>query len=183
MIPFSPLRSQRLPEGIDGLILGGGYPELHCRRLSENHGLLNDIREFGMSGKPIYAECGGFMFLMREIADLEGRVFPMVGIFPMKARMDHSLKALGYREILTLEKSILGPKGTKIRGHEFHYSHMQNIEKDLKCIYSLTDRKTVSRHREGFVRKNTLGSYVHLHWGSNPETANHFADYCRRLST
>lgn len=180
LIPFSPLRSKRLPQGVNGLILGGGYPELHCRSLSENRALLNAVYEFGMSGKPIYAECGGFMFLMKEIEDLDGRVFPMVGFFSMKARMLHRLKTLGYREILTLEESILGPVNTVIRGHEFHYSHMQHIETNMKCIYKLTDRKAVFREKEGFTQKNVLGSYVHLHWGSNPEAARNFVDYCRQ---
>ena len=180
LIPFSPLRSKRLPEGIAGLILGGGYPELHCRTLSENRCLLDAVHEFGMSGKPIYAECGGFMFLMKEIEDLDGQLFPMVGLFSVKARMMHRLKALGYREILTLKDSILGPVNTVIRGHEFHYSHAQNIAANMKCIYKLTDRKAVSREKEGFTRKNVLGSYVHLHWGSNPEVARNFVDYCHQ---
>lgn len=179
LIPFSPLRSRHLPQGIEGLILGGGYPELHCRALSENHDLLNAIREFGMSGRPVYAECGGFMFLMKEIQDLNGQTFPMVGIFPMRAKMEHRLKVLGYREITTLKESVLGPKGTRVRGHEFHYSHMQNIEPDLKCIYCMTDRKAVAHGKEGLTRKNVLGSYVHLHWGSNPEVAGNFVYCCR----
>ncbi len=180
LVPFSPMRSKNLPEGIHGLYLGGGYPELHCRSLAENRPLLNAIRDFGMDGKPIYAECGGFMFLMREIEDLEGRVFPMVGLFPMRAKMDPRLKSLGYREVETLDESLLGPGGIRIRGHEFHYSHMEDVAPGRRCIYRLTDRKAVSADREGFVRKHVLGSYVHLHWGSNPGVADHFVDYCRR---
>jgi cobyrinic acid a,c-diamide synthase len=180
LIPFSPIRSKSLPEGIHGLYLGGGYPELHCRALAENRQLLNAIRDVGMDGKPIYAECGGYMFLMREIADLDGEVFSMVGLFPMRAKMDHRLKSLGYREIETLENSILGPGGIRVRGHEFHYSHMQNVAAGQRCIYRLRDRKAVSGNREGFVQKRVLGSYVHLHWGSNPEVANNFVDCCRQ---
>jgi cobyrinic acid a,c-diamide synthase len=180
MIPFSPMGSKSLPEGIHGLYLGGGYPELHCRALSENRQLLDAIRDFGMSGKPIYAECGGFMFLMGEISDLDGEVFPMVGLFPMKARMEHRLRSLGYREIETLEESLLGPVGVKVRGHEFHYSHMRNMAPDQRCIYRLTDRKAVTGNREGFIRKRVLGSYVHLHWGSNPEVADNFVNCCRQ---
>ncbi|EFK09436.1 cobyrinic acid a,c-diamide synthase [delta proteobacterium NaphS2] len=180
LVPFSPMRSKSLPEEIHGLYLGGGYPELNCRVLAENRSLLKAIRDFGMDGRPIYAECGGFMFLMREIEDLEGRVFPMVGLFPMRAKMDHRLKSLGYREIETLAESILGPAGIRVRGHEFHYSHMQNVAADQACIYRLRDRKAVSGNREGFVQKRVLGSYVHLHWGSNPEAAHNFATYCRQ---
>lgn len=179
LIPFSPLDSKTLPEGIDGLILGGGYPELNCRALSENRHMLNAIREFGLRGKPIYAECGGFMYLTKEIEDLDGEVFPMVGLFSMKAKMEHRLRSLGYREVEILEESILGPAGLRVRGHEFHYSHMQNVAAGQRCIYRLTDRKAASGTREGFVRKRILGSYVHLHWGSNPHAANNFVNCCR----
>ena len=179
-IPFSPIRSKRLPEGIKGLILGGGYPELHCQTLSENCTLLADIKEFGLGGGPVYAECGGFMFLMKEIRDLDGHTYPMAGIFPMSAHMEDRLKALGYREIITRMESILGPEGTKVRGHEFHYSRMQNMDTDFKCIYDMRDRKAISHGKEGFTRQSILGSYVHLHWGSNPSVAGNFVDFCRR---
>ena len=180
LIAFSPLRSKHLPDDIKGLILGGGYPELHCQTLSGNKDLVAEIREFGLSGKPIYAECGGFMFLTEEIRDLDGQAFPMVGIFPMRAKMEHRLKALGYREVVTIKDSILGPEGTKVRGHEFHYSQIQSVDPDSECIYTMMDRKAVLHDKEGFVKKSALGSYVHLHWGSNPEVAKNFVDYCRR---
>ena len=181
LIPFSPLHARRLPDGIKGIILGGGYPELHCEVLSQNRELLAEIREFGLSGMPIYAECGGFMFLSREIRDLEGQAFPMVGIFPMKAKMEHRLKALGYREVITRKKSILGPADTKVRGHEFHYSRIQDMESGFECIYEMTDRKAVSSAKEGFVQNRVLGSYVHLHWGSNPAVATSLVESCRRF--
>ena len=180
LIAFSPLRSKHLPDDIKGLILGGGYPELHCQTLSGNKDLVAEIREFGLSGKPIYAECGGFMFLTEEIRDLDGQAFPMVGIFPMRAKMEHRLKALGYREVVTIKDSILGPEGTKVRGHVFHYPQIQSVDPDSECIYTMMDRKAVLHDKEGFVQKKVLGSYVHLHWGSNPEVAKNFVDYCRR---
>ena len=180
LVPFSPLRSKHLPDRLNGLILGGGYPELHTQALSENRTLLAEVREFGLSGGPVYAECGGFMFLGREICDLEGHTFPMAGIFPMAVQMEKRLKALGYREITTRKESILGPSGTRIRGHEFHYSRIEDMKTHTEKIYSVTDRKLLQNGDEGFVRKRVLGSYVHLHWGSNPEVAQHFVNYCRR---
>jgi len=180
LVPFSPLRTKCLPEGIKGLILGGGYPELHCEALSDNRELLAEIREFGLSGRPIYAECGGFMVLMKEIQALKGRTFPMVGIFPMKAKMDSRLKALGYRSIITQKESILGPENTMVRGHEFHYSMIKGTEFDVECLYEMRDRKADSTGKEGFVRNRVLGSYVHLHWGSNSKVAKDFVAYCRR---
>lgn len=180
LIPFSPLRSKRLPEEIKGLYFGGGYPELHCRELSENRELLDAIKAFGSRGGPIYAECGGFMFLMKGILDLDGHAYPMVGIFPMWAQMEKRLNTLGYREITTQKSSILGPAGTKVRGHEFHYSKIRDADTISDSIYSISDRQSVPGHDEGFIEKNVLGSYVHLHWGSNPRVARNFVEYCRR---
>ena len=181
LIPFSPLHSRHLPEGINGLILGGGYPELHCKVLSRNHNLLDEIRMFGLSGSPIYAECGGLMSLMKEIHDLKGEAYPMAGIFDMTAQMEKRLNALGYREVITRKESILGPCGTKVKGHEFHYSRISNTGSPVECIYSMNDRNLHFNKDEGFFKNRVLGSYVHLHWGSNPEVANCFVDYCCRF--
>lgn len=179
LIPFSPIHEKKLPEGIAGLIFGGGYPELHCKALSENRPLLKEIKDYGLNGGPIYGECGGFMFLMNEIRDLKGERYPMVGLFPMASVMEQRLKSLGYREIVTREPSLLGPVGTRIRGHEFHYSNVIEMGPATTPIYTMTDRKASSKGEEGFMKKNVLGSYVHLHWGSNPEVAEHFVDFCR----
>ena len=179
LIPFSPLHDKQLPEDIEGLIFGGGYPELHCKALAENRPMIKAIKTFGLNGGPIYGECGGFMFLMTEIRDLEGEAYPMVGLFPMIAVMERRLKSLGYREVVTKQRSVLGPRGTKIRGHEFHYSHVIEMEPPISYIYAMTDRKSASKGGEGFLKKNVLGSYVHFHWGSNPKVAEHFVDFCR----
>ncbi|MEW6666144.1 MAG: cobyrinate a,c-diamide synthase [Thermodesulfobacteriota bacterium] len=180
LLPFSPLHSPKLPDNIHGLILGGGYPEMHAKVLSENREMLASIRTFALGGKPVYAECGGFMYLMEKITDLEGKSYPMAGIFPMSARMEPRLYSLGYREIVTTKDSVLGPAGTRIRGHEFHYSRMEKADGSTPRIYTMTDREGADHDAEGFLRESVLGSYVHLHWGSNPETARHFVEYCTK---
>ncbi|MBW2016832.1 MAG: cobyrinate a,c-diamide synthase [Deltaproteobacteria bacterium] len=179
LVPFSPLRSEHLPEDLDGLILGGGYPELHCEALCSNRTLMNEIRDFALDGGPVYAECGGFMYLMREIRDLEGRSFPMAGVFPVSACMERRLSALGYREIITGKESLLGPPGTRARGHEFHYSRIVGEDGLPERIYSVRGRKSFLKAQEGYSIRRVLGSYIHLHWGSNPEVAGHIVDYCR----
>jgi cobyrinic acid a,c-diamide synthase len=120
------------------------------------------------------------MFLMEEISDLEGQGYPMTGIFPLAAQMENRLHALGYREVVTLGTSILGPPGTRIRGHEFHYSRIRDRGILPASIYAMTDRKAASGGDGGFLRERTLGSYVHFHWGSHLGVAGHFVDYCRR---
>jgi len=205
LVFFSPLRSDRLPRGIQGLILGGGYPELHCEALCRKRGLLEEVRDFALGGGPVYGECGGFMVLMEELTDLAGRSFPMAGVFPLRARMEKRLCALGYREVETLEESPLGPAGTLVRGHEFHYSRIvgeegaegkekksmttkstkeheghEEREKSVRCIYSVSSRRGGGAAVEGYVRERTLGSYIHLHWGSNLEVPARFVRACRQ---
>ncbi|MFW6415520.1 MAG: cobyrinate a,c-diamide synthase, partial [Thermodesulfobacteriota bacterium] len=109
---FSPLRDAALPEDISGIYLGGGYPELNAKRLSENTELKTQILDFADRDNPIYAECGGFMYLMQELEDVDANKFPMVGIFDLRARMENRFRALGYREIQIARDSILGSKDT-----------------------------------------------------------------------
>lgn len=179
IIFFSPLDDRELPESIDGLYLPGGYPELYAERLSLNASMRSAIRNFSFSGKPVYGECGGFMFLAKDITTDAG-TYPMCGVFDLHCTMDKRHRALGYREVVTTEDSILGLAGMKARGHEFHYSH---VEEDSACgaLYSVTDRKGNKTSTSGYVMRNTVGSYVHLHFASQPELAGAIVEAC--LST
>ena len=179
IIFFSPLDDRELPESVDGLYLPGGYPELYAERLSLNASMRSAIRNFSFSGKPVYGECGGFMFLAKDITTDAG-TYPMCGVFDLHCTMDKRHRALGYREVVTTEDSILGLAGMKARGHEFHYSH---VEEDSACgaLYSVTDRKGNKTSTSGYVMRNTVGSYVHLHFASQPELAGAIVEAC--LST
>ncbi|WP_243368721.1 cobyrinate a,c-diamide synthase [Fundidesulfovibrio soli] len=189
IVPFSPLEDATLPPGLDGLYLPGGYPELHAAKLSGNGSMLASIRAFCASGKPVYAECGGFMVLMEAVEAVEngeGRSWPMCGVFPCRAVMGERFAALGYREAVFLGDTPLGPAGTRARGHEFHYSRLAGgtpapatapgaAPGAARGAYALSGRKGAIEGPEGFVSGNTLGSYVHLHFASNPELAPAFA--------
>jgi len=181
LVFFSPLAHARLPQEIDGLYLPGGYPELHARALSENYGMLGDLHDFCLSGRPVYAECGGFMALMESIEDKEGRIWPMAGVFPCKARMGERFAALGYREVRFTGTTPLGPATTAVRGHEFHYSHLVSVP-DVPAVYDLKGRAGRLEVPEGFLRGNTLGSYVHLHFASNPAVAANFVEAMTKAS-
>ncbi|MDO3377519.1 cobyrinate a,c-diamide synthase [Geoalkalibacter halelectricus] len=172
LVFFSPLRDPHLPEQIDGLYLGGGYPELHAQTLAANTSLLADLRRAAHGGLPIYAECGGFMLLAQSIDDQ-----PMAGIFPARARLLHKRKALGYREITLSADGLLGPAGTRLRGHEFHYSEM-HPPPEVPRRYRLSRRGGEALPDEGFCLHNVLGSYIHLHFGSHPQAAEHFVNFC-----
>ncbi|WP_272701036.1 cobyrinate a,c-diamide synthase [Desulfovibrio sp. Fe33] len=179
LVEFSPIADARLPEHLDGLYLGGGYPELYAFELGQNTRMRRDIKEFCESGRPVYAECGGFMLLMNDIITGRGR-YAMTGVYPVRAEMNERFRALGYREIATREATILGPAGTVARGHEFHYSSLQEdgAPDALHPVYSMSGRKGRIDAPEGFVTRNTLGSYVHLHFASNPEIARSFVRLC-----
>ena len=183
LVVFSPLQDRKLPDNLQGLYLGGGYPELHAEALAANQDLREDIAGFAARGGPVYGECGGFMYCMHSLEDGEGRVFPMLGIFPFRARMDTRLRALGYREVCLHKDTLLGPAGTVIRGHEFHYSSIVNTGVDATaetdCVYVLRERKGNAETREGYTAHNVLASYVHLHFASCPHAAQSLVRFCR----
>ncbi len=172
LVEFSPLTDQHLPEDLDGLYLGGGYPELHADKLAENASLRRQIASAAECGLPIYAECGGFMYLCNEI---DGQ--SMCGVFPAAAKMLKKRRALGYRQIELSADSPLGPAGTHVRGHEFHYSEVEMSEAVERC-YQLSRRGGKRLGVEGYRIHNVLGSYVHLHFGSNPQVAENFVCFC-----
>jgi len=178
LVFFSPTADRRLPGDLDGLYLGGGYPELAADRLAANMDMRSQIREKSQKGMPIYAECGGFMYLCKELLDLDENRYPMAGCFPFTAQMYSQLKALGYREITLTKDTIIGPSGQTIRGHEFHYSELDQPEFNLDTVYHLTDRVGVHKPPQGYYTKRTLGSYTHLHFGSQPKVAEQLVAAC-----
>ncbi|WP_419786532.1 cobyrinate a,c-diamide synthase [Pseudodesulfovibrio sp.] len=183
LVEFSPLKDPRLPDDLAGLYLGGGYPEMYAFELGQNNRLRREIKEFCESGRPVYAECGGFMYLMNDIVTGRGR-YAMSGVFSMRAEMGERFRALGYREVTLRENSPLGPAGGVVRGHEFHYSFIQgeSLPEDTHPIYAVTGRKGALAGPEGFLSGNTLGSYIHLHFGSNPGAAAAFVEACREAA-
>lgn len=184
LVEFSPINDPRLPDNLNGLYLGGGYPELYAFELGQNNKLRREIKEFCESGRPVYAECGGFMYLMNDIITGRGR-YAMSGVFPIRAEMGDRFRALGYREITAEKDSILGPAGAMARGHEFHYSAIQQEagQQPIPSIYTMTGRKGVIDAPEGFTAHRTLGSYVHLHFASQPDIARAFVEACKLSDT
>jgi cobyrinic acid a,c-diamide synthase len=179
LVRFSPVLDARLPE-VDGLYLGGGYPELLAERLSANRSLRSDVAAFAQRGGPIYAECGGLMYLTGGIRTRDGRLHEMVGLLPGEAVMSDRMQALGYVEVETQERSVLGPPGLRFRGHQFRYSELAGVPDELARIYSVRRRRGGDTSREGYCVGNVLASYVHAHWASNPSVARNLVDACAR---
>jgi cobyrinic acid a,c-diamide synthase len=176
LVRFSPVRDAQLPD-VDGLYLGGGYPEVHASALAANRSLLGEIAEFSRAGGPIYAECGGLMLLSSAIRCVDGSSHPMVGVIPALAEMRDRLQALGYVEVETRSASPLGPAGIRFRGHQFRYSELELLG-DVEHAYEMRRARDGELMREGFLVRNTLASYVHAHWGSSPSAAEGFVDSC-----
>jgi cobyrinic acid a,c-diamide synthase len=177
LIFFSPLRDAHLPV-VDGLYFGGGYPELHADVLSSNDFLRKEIVAFAALGRPIYAECGGLMYLSSAIRTLDGATHPMVGLIPGETVMCDRLQALGYVEIETAETSILGSAGLRFRGHQFRYSELQGMPEAFERAYRMSRPSSGDSMREGYRTGNVLASYVHAHWASNPAVAAGFVSSC-----
>lgn len=171
MIFFSPLKDKRLPPGIGGVYLGGGYPELYAKRLEANSSLRGEIKKLAREGLPIFAECGGLMYLGDSI-EARGKRFAMAGVFPFASRMLPKRKALGYRE-LEVSGGPFKCEG-RLRGHEFHYSELIEPKAVSKCF------KVNGGGREGYFFRNTLATYIHLHFASNQRFAARFVDACKK---
>lgn len=166
IIRFSPLSDAALPDA-DAVYIGGGYPELHAETLSRNSAMRAAIRAWTEAGKPLYAECGGLMYLSHAI-EKNGEAFPMAGVFPFETRMLGKPR-LGYREVVLREDCIIGRPGDIRRGHEFHYSEIAGGASGT--TYRVGDNRGKILPDEGFRYKRTLASYIHLHFGSDRQCA------------
>jgi cobyrinic acid a,c-diamide synthase len=179
IIKFSPLSDTLIPDNVDALYIGGGYPELYAEQLSRNKSMMESIKCFADKGGPVYAECGGFMYLTEGIYDFDGDLHPMAGVFPFKIKMTKGKMRLGYREAVLRKDSILAKKGTSVRGHEFHYSEIAGTEHGTETIYSLRDGSGSPIHDEGYRTKNTFGSYMHMHFGSERSIVKNMVDFIK----
>jgi cobyrinic acid a,c-diamide synthase len=172
IVEFSPLACAGLPSDLDAIYFGGGYPELYAETLSKKRKLLSDLRDFARSGRPIYGECGGLIFLARQLTATDGATWAMAGLLPLSIAMTNSLVHFGYAEIEFVEDG-LATAGTRLRGHSFHCSRVageDGVRKTAIVHYSLSRQS----EREGFAAGNIFGSYVHLHFAADPQLAARF---------
>jgi len=172
VVEFSPIKDAALPEGLGGIYFGGGYPELHAQALATNESMRAAVAQFVSTGGPVYAECGGFMYLTEAIVDAQGGSWPMAGVFPTRARMQTRLVRLGYMEVEgAVEDGWLVP-GVPARGHEFRYSVIDPMPDAVNRVYRSP--------AEGYGIQSTLASYIHLHFLSCQHFADRFVTACTR---
>ncbi len=176
VVPFSPVHDASLP-GVDGIYIGGGYPELYARELSENAGMRRALMEAHEKNVPIFAECGGLMYLAREI-EWDGERQDMVGLVPGKARRG-SRRIVSYVHGRLDRNCAIGPKGVAIMGHEFHHSEMV-MDENVTYAIKLERGTGIKEGWDGMCEGNLLASYTHIHSASFREFPGCFIEACRR---
>jgi len=177
-VPFSPIHDAELPPSLDALYFGGGYPELQAEKLSGNESMLAQVRVFASSKKPVYAECGGMIYLGESIVAQDGTKYGMTNLLPLKFEMTSKLVQFGYVTVEFLEDCLLGAAGSTVRGHSFHYSRLASagsLGRKYRVQYSLSGKE----ENEGFSVGNVLSSYIHLHFRAAPGMAARFVQKIR----
>jgi len=169
--PFDPLRDEDLPAGTAGLILGGGFPEVHAAGLSANQRLREQVAALAARGAPVAAECAGLLYLARTLDDL-----PMCGVLDVRAAMTSTL-ALGYRQAVAVTDSVLARAGDVLRGHEFHRTAAVPAAGEQPAW------RFGSGQLEGHVAGSVIASYLHTHWAGHPAAAARFTAACAKVLT
>lgn len=175
LIPFSPLNDKKLPEA-DGYYFGGGYPELFVDKLSANKSILKDIFSKYQNFAPIYAECGGLMYLSDALY-VGDKTYPMVGIFSGYSYMTKSLRRFGYCEMRLKKDCLIGKYDDQIRGHEFHHSDFSSNLEPIGAIQKTRDGEVVKTWTGGYSSKNCFASYLHTHFYQHPSILTNLLDH------
>lgn len=183
LVFFSPMNDRSLPPNLDGLWLGGGYPELHTRTLNSNVQFLDSLREFCAAGFPVWSEGGGFTYLCNGIEDSTGSFWPLAGVFNLNVRMEKKRQGLGYVNAMFLQPNPVCPPGWSYRGQIFHYSRIstQDFPEDLLPLHSLFNAKGEPLQSSSCVKSGTrsAGSFLHLMMVPGDSLSRYFADTCR----
>lgn len=173
LIPFSPLTDKKVPDGVRGMIIGGGYPEVHVAQLSGNKAMLESIRDAVAAGMPVYAECGGFMYLGQSITEGDER-YETVGAIPGNSVMTDRLIRFGYKTLTAKEDNLMCRRGDTIKCHEFHYSDTD----DCGSGFTATNRR--GKAWDAIQTSDSIfAGYPHLHLWSNIRFAENFVEKCR----
>lgn len=169
LIGISSIQDIKLPE-IDGLYIGGGFPESNIEELINNHSLMKDVKEKAENGLPIYAECGGLIYLSESI-EFNDKTYQMAGVFPIKIKMEKEPQGHGYMIVNADKKNPYFDSGTEIKGHEFHYSHVAESNSEIQTCLSVQRGKGAIDGRDGLIYKNVFASYLHIHSLGCPQWA------------
>ena len=175
---FSPIKDKTLPN-CDGLYIGGGFPEILGNSLEKNSGMKKSIKKLSEHDMPIYAECGGLMYMTKSI-DYSNKKYKMIGLFDVETKMTKKMK-LNYTKGKIISKNIISDKQHLLHGHEFHYSEISSVSSDSKFAYQLETGVGITDNKDGLVQNNTLASYGHLYFDSS-NYAEIFVNNCKKYS-
>ena len=176
---FSPLHDNAVPD-CQMIWLGGGYPEVHAATLAANFKMHESLKQAHQRRIPLYAECGGLMYLGESLTDGEGETHAMCGVLPGHSQMGKRLTRFGYCEATARQDTLLASKGETLRGHEFHYSDFScPLPAALDCC-KWRDGVAISRWQGGFQHEATFASYLHVHFAQRPEMLNRWLKLARR---
>ncbi len=176
---FSPMYDKYLPADIDGLYLGGGFPELHAALLASNTTMKESIRKAYKNGVAIYAECGGMMYLLEQIVDFKKKTYEMCGILKGTTKMENKRQGLGYITVQAIHDNLLCKKGDKFKAHEFHWSLLHAPEGTLYA-YEISRYGDNKPKPDGLFTDRVLGSYAHVHFATDPGLVKHFLKTLRK---
>ena len=179
---FSPLSNRRLPDDIDGIFLGGGFPELYTEKLMENDSMKKSILEAYNQGTVIYGECGGMMYLLERLIDCDGSSFNMCGVLSGTSRMENRRQGLGYIIAEATYDNVICKRGDTFRAHEFHWSKLLDVPENTIFAYKTRKSNGKESGYDGISRKNVLASYTHVHFSSNPELARNLLSSMKKAS-
>ncbi len=178
LVFVSALEDAALPD-LDGLYIGGGFPETHAGRLAANESFRASVLEAAQGGLPVWAECGGLMYLCRTL-DVGGRDYPLVGLFDLALTMERRPQAHGYTRLRARGTNPFFPDGAVLSGHEFHYSRVARAAADLDLAFAVERGQGVTGGRDGLVAGNTVATFSHLHALASPQWARALVDLARR---
>jgi cobyrinic acid a,c-diamide synthase len=177
LVFIDSLKDRHLPH-VDGLYIGGGFPELYLDELTANRSLMNDIASAVEEGLPVYAECAGLMFLSKGII-MEGKLSKMVGVIPVEVELSKKPQGHGYVEAKVLSENPFFPPGSELRGHEFHHSRVIDT-KNVRRVLNMQRGKGIDGRSDGIVYKNLYAAYTHLHALGTPRWAEAFVSLSLR---
>jgi cobyrinic acid a,c-diamide synthase len=178
IVRFSPIHDKTIPQDVSGLYIGGGFPEMFLRQLEANQSLRKSIQQAINTGMPVYAECAGLMYLTKTVADFDGKTYEMVGALDGNTKMTDST-LVTYSEAKVIRSNILSEADATIRGHEFHNSVITKIPPDAEFAYQMLMGEGIKDKKDGWIKNNTLASYVHIQFAQNGEIAQSFISKCR----
>ena len=153
---------------------------MFLEKLTANHSMHRSIRDAAQKQMPMLAECGGYMYLCRQVTSFEGIDYPMVGLIPELCRMEKRLQTVGYVEAKALGDNVLCVAGESLRGHEFHFSRMEadSSTEERQSAFQITKNRTGAQYTAGFAGQNIVASYLHMHFAGNLAAARRFVDHC-----